>query len=64
VNHCHRRRRLRRTQEETCALLKHDGCAFADAATAAELGGVSGKVEVAYDPDGYAVKLIAKGAEL
>ncbi|KAG5184625.1 Lactoylglutathione lyase, related [Tribonema minus] len=47
-----------------CALLKHDGAAFADAQLASALGAVPGKVEVALDPDGYAVKLIAKGAVL
>ncbi|KAG5188299.1 putative lactoylglutathione lyase [Tribonema minus] len=50
--------------EDTCALLKHDGAAFADAALSKELGAVPGKLEVVLDPDGYAVKLIAKGAQL
>jgi hypothetical protein len=44
--------------------LKSSGASFIEGELAIELGAMPDKVEIVADPDGYAVKIIARGAVL
>jgi hypothetical protein len=51
-------------QQATRDALKSSGASVIEGELAAELGAVPNKVEIVADPDGYAVKIIARGAVL